>query len=294
MLCENERVVAYLSEKIMLDNKFKYSIAQSREAKGIWEIRRAYKEAQQALKYRIFTYYYDSVLIKYSDIANRNMEFSSEEEKIQKLCNMIGTDRKNEIESILFELVNENKVNVYDISYIEETNTIINDTIYDHIIRKFYSNQDTIIRRYEKLKDIYNFENYKEYLHELRDYITHVNEYIKTIKEIYGDKNKVEKAIEYMKKNYTRDLDLAIVSNEVSLNYSYFSQLFKEYTGDNFVNYLKKLRIEKAKVLLENNDFKIYEVAQRVGYPDSKQFAKTFRSIMGISPIEYREKNIKE
>jgi two-component system response regulator YesN len=294
MICENEKVVNYLSEKIMVDNKFKYSIAESSEATGIREIRKAYKEAQQALKYRIFTYYYDSVLIKYTDIANKNMEFSSEAEKIEKLCNMIGTDRKNEIETILFELVNENKVNIYDISYIEEINAIINKTIYEHIIRKFYSNQDNIIRRYEKLKDIYNFENYKEYLHELKDYITHVNEYIKTIKEIYGDKNKIEKAIEYMKKNYAKDLDLAIVSNEVSLNYSYFSQLFKEYTGDNFVNYLKRIRIDKAKELLIGNDFKVYEVAQRVGYPDSKQFAKTFRSIMGISPIEYREMNIKE
>jgi two-component system response regulator YesN len=83
---------------------------------------------------------------------------------------------------------------------------------------------------------------------------------------------------------------MAMVSNYVSLNYSYFSQIFKEYIGLNFVDYLKKIRIEEAKKLLEDNDYKIYEVGEKVGYKNSKQFAKIFKEIEGISPIEYRQK----
>ncbi|MGH4119594.1 helix-turn-helix domain-containing protein [Clostridium sp.] len=75
------------------------------------------------------------------------------------------------------------------------------------------------------------------------------------------------------------------------MNYTYFCELFKTYTGETFVNYLKKLRVEKAiELLLDNPNHKIYEVANMVGYKDAKQFTKTFRKITGISPIEYKNK----
>lgn len=290
LLTRDEEVVNYLSVKFMKDSKFKYTIALSDRSYGIDGMHSAYKQACEAQKYRIFTYYYNSVLIRYSDIAGKDKNFHAEVDKIERLCNMIGTDRELDIEKTLLELVNENKVNVYDISYIEDTNNRIHQSIYDHVIKRFYSDQDTVLNRYEKLGSIYNFSNYRDYLYELRDYIAHVNAYIKTIKEIYGDKNKIEKAIEYMAANYSRDLDMAVISNQVSLNYSYFSQLFKEYTGESFVNYLKKLRVEKAKELLTETSLKVYEVGERVGYQDSKQFTKIFRHIVGISPGEYRDR----
>lgn len=102
----------------------------------------------------------------------------------------------------------------------------------------------------------------------------------------------MKRAVQYIHENFNRDINMAMVSNYVSLNYSYFSQAFKEYTGYNFVDYLKKIRIEKAKELLENFDYKIYEVGEMVGYKNSKQFAKTFREMEGISPIEYRNRLI--
>ena len=64
----------------------------------------------------------------------------------------------------------------------------------------------------------------------------------------------MKKAVSYIHENYHRDLNMATVSNHVSLNYSYFSQTFKEFTGESFVVYLKRVRIRKAKALLEETD----------------------------------------
>ena len=82
---------------------------------------------------------------------------------------------------------------------------------------------------------------------------------------------------------------MAVVSNHVSMNYSLFSLSFKQYTGMNFVNYLKMIRIGEAKRLLEETDEKIIDISQKVGYENEKHFMKTFKSVCGVSPSEYRK-----
>lgn len=100
--------------------------------------------------------------------------------------------------------------------------------------------------------------------------------------------DKILQALEYIHENYQKDLNLAIVSNHISMNYSMFSNAFKKYTGVNFVNYLKDIRIREAKKLLEQTDKKIAEIGVQVGYGNDKHFMKTFKAICGVSPSEYR------
>ena len=67
----------------------------------------------------------------------------------------------------------------------------------------------------------------------------------------------------------------------------YLSNLFAKETGMTFSNYLKKVRIEKAKELILTTDMKIYEVACSVGYPDQKYFSKVFKEYTGVSAKQY-------
>ena len=85
---------------------------------------------------------------------------------------------------------------------------------------------------------------------------------------------------------------MAVVSNYISMNYSLFSYSFKQYTGSNFVNYLKTIRMEEAKKLLAETDMRVIEISQEVGYDNEKHFMKIFKSAYGVSPSEYR-KNMK-
>lgn len=105
----------------------------------------------------------------------------------------------------------------------------------------------------------------------------------------YKNKQKIQQAVLYIRENYDKELNMAVVSNYISMNYSLFSYAFKQYTGTNFVNFLKDIRMEKAKELLENTDLRIVEISQRIGYENEKHFMKTFKLTCGVSPTEYRK-----
>lgn len=105
----------------------------------------------------------------------------------------------------------------------------------------------------------------------------------------HGVGQKMQQAIAYIQENYNKDLNMAVVSNYISMNYSVFSFEFKNYAGVNFVTYLKELRMKEAKKLLEETDKKIIEISQMVGYENEKHFMKLFKSICGVSPSEYRK-----
>ncbi len=84
------------------------------------------------------------------------------------------------------------------------------------------------------------------------------------------------------------DLSLAAVAQAVNMSASYFSEKFKEITGINFVTYVARTRIEKARHLLHNPKLRISEIAYEVGFQSLSQFNRAFKSVTGKAPSEYR------
>lgn len=99
----------------------------------------------------------------------------------------------------------------------------------------------------------------------------------------------VVRAQTYIQKNFQRDLSLDEVSRQLDLSPYYFSKLFKEETGSNFVEYVTKLRIGRAKELLLKEEYSMKEICMEVGYSDPNYFSRIFKKHMGITPTEYRE-----
>ena len=106
----------------------------------------------------------------------------------------------------------------------------------------------------------------------------------------YINRKKMEDAIEYINNNYRKHIDMAEVSNHVSMNYTMFSSVFCKYTGMNFSAYLKKVRIGKAEKLLLHTDMKIKEICQDVGIDDVPRFVRIFKDVTGETPTTYRKK----
>ena len=75
----------------------------------------------------------------------------------------------------------------------------------------------------------------------------------------------------------------------MNLSPYYFSKLFKEETGENFIEYLTKLRIQKAKELLVDKEKSMKEICGQVGYSDPNYFSRIFKKSVGVTPTEYRE-----
>lgn len=99
----------------------------------------------------------------------------------------------------------------------------------------------------------------------------------------------VDRAMEFIKKNYFEDLTLKIVSDSVGLSESHFSRIFIKHTGKSFTDFLTFIRIEKAKELMASTDMKIYEIATKVGYSNTEHFSRMFKKITGVSPNNYRK-----
>ena len=99
----------------------------------------------------------------------------------------------------------------------------------------------------------------------------------------------IASAREYINKNYNTDISLDDVSREVNISPYYFSKLFKDETGEGFVEYLTNLRIEKAKELLSGTSYSMKEICQMVGYTDPNYFSRIFKKNVGVTPTEYKE-----
>lgn len=95
---------------------------------------------------------------------------------------------------------------------------------------------------------------------------------------------------DYLIQNYDQNISLADLSNRFFLSLNYISQLFKEKTGQTYLEYVSMIRMEKAKQLLVNSELKIYEVGQKVGYIDTTHFSRVFEKIVGCKPSEYRKR----
>lgn len=132
------------------------------------------------------------------------------------------------------------------------------------------------------------FLNADEYEESFSAWVSQIRGCLDEVYDCNQNRNKIRTAVRYVEENFRTDLNMAMVSNYVSMNYSLFSIAFKEYTGVNFVSYLKNLRIEEAKRLLETTDEKVQEIGRRVGFESDKHFLKTFKLICGISPTDYR------
>lgn len=102
----------------------------------------------------------------------------------------------------------------------------------------------------------------------------------------------IAKARDFIKGHSEEELSLSAVARVVNMSASYFSEKFKEVTGLNFVDYVARTRIEKARSLLENPNRRISEVAFEVGFQSLSQFNRTFKRVTGRAPSEYRAEHM--
>jgi two-component system response regulator YesN len=98
----------------------------------------------------------------------------------------------------------------------------------------------------------------------------------------------IEKATEYIRENYCRNIRMDEVARAVSLSPPYFSRLFKKEMDATFLDYLTQLRLDKAKQLLRDQSITIGEVARAVGYGEACYFSRVFKKHERLSPREYR------
>jgi len=251
------------------------------------DIREGYLQALEALKYRYL--YPDRDWVRHAEIAGLSADYSLPSEEIQKLVLLIGTGKSAALGETVSHIFDRASIVRNKVEYLEDT------------VKAFYASLSGManilsargteeLKKYEVLSDIYHFPSVKDYLSAALEFVRMLDSCVNAMKSAYQHNDEIEKAIEYMEGNYDKDINLTMVSNYVSMNYSYFSHLFRAKTGVSFVEYLRKIRIHKAMELLSDSRMKISDISEKVGFNRYKHFTRSFVDTVGISPIEFRER----
>lgn len=124
---------------------------------------------------------------------------------------------------------------------------------------------------------------------EAEQYIKSCIEILKQLGRQYSPA--IRKAMEYIQAHYTEDLSLNTVAESVYLHRDYLSRQFKKEVGMNYSEYLLKVRLDKAKKLLETTDMRISDIASSVGISNLSYFSTVFNKTYGLKPKEIRKKN---
>lgn len=114
--------------------------------------------------------------------------------------------------------------------------------------------------------------------------------YIISLEEFQNKKKSqtMEVIVDYIGKNLRNGVTVNELADVVYMNPSYLSVLFKKEMGETITEYINRVRIDKAKKMLQQVNFKIYDIAQELGYQNPSYFAFQFKKSTGYTPAEYR------
>lgn len=113
--------------------------------------------------------------------------------------------------------------------------------------------------------------------------------HVPTSRSLHQSHDATAACIQYMEANYSSHITLEELANFVHLHPNYLCAVFKRNSGQTPFAYLNTLRIRKARLLLNQGQLSIAQVAEQVGFSNIDHFSRTFRQIQGISPNGYRK-----
>ncbi|QGQ95013.1 response regulator [Paenibacillus psychroresistens] len=149
------------------------------------------------------------------------------------------------------------------------------------ILFKKVENEGVIEAVYAAEPEIYSKLFTFRHMDEMEQFLLQIAELIQN--RIQGiHRKEIQMALKYMEENLGDiDINLGTVANHVNISRNYFSRLFKETTGNNFIDHLTEMRIRKAEKLYRTTELKIYQISELVGYPDWRYFSKVYKKHKG-------------
>lgn len=102
----------------------------------------------------------------------------------------------------------------------------------------------------------------------------------------------IRRALNVIHQDYDRDIGLESIAEELKLNKSYLSTLFKSETGQTITEYLNEIRVQSSKKLLLQTSASILDIAIQVGFSSQAYFGRTFKKLTGLTPSEFRKQNL--
>ena len=191
---------------------------------------------------------------------------------------------KNRLTTLFHEMITShhmtlNELKKFGLHIIEQTKGMLNSRF------NFSTNYTLPIIDKTVEESIFSFNEVIEYF---LVFLSNIAESMRNEK-IYASQDTIENVKKYILKNYDKNIKLDFLSDIFFLNSTYLSTLFKERTGQKYIDFLNSVRIEKAKELLKKSERKISHISKSVGYDNPKYFFRVFKKYTGLSPEQYKK-----
>ena len=221
----------------------------------------------------------------YSELDEIEEVNGSPYEDIEKLTNLVKHDiHIKDIESLrkdfnsFYDLYNAS--NDFTNDYIKFLFSGMIKDIYEALTHTDEKELDQMIVKFYRAND---FKSMKQVMDQFVALLE--KEFKKSESLSHGE---IKDVMKYVYNHYNLDLSVDYLADQVCLAPSYLSHIFKKETGENLGKFIKRVRMEKAKDMLENTHERIVAIAVAVGYSNVSYFCQSFREYYGISPQKYR------
>lgn len=284
-------ITSYIQEIKDMDfngEKYTFTIGLSNVFQSLDNIHISYLQAVQAYESKFFQGINNIIVFLGNSGSLKEPREINIEGSVKSLINDITMGNLDEIQKNIISIMRLIKENVNDSRNFRSIFSSVISSVYEHS-EEFKEVEKANLSDEDKL--LYNIDLIETYM-ELEEYVIRTFELIASrINQIRSARSVklIEKAKEYINENYSRNVSLKSVSENVFLNSTYFSNLFKNETGKNFVDYLVETRINAAKKLLHEPSIKVNEVSRLVGYDETSSFNRAFKRIVGVSPSDYKK-----
>lgn len=222
-------------------------------------------------------------------VKKKEMESKELENQINKLIFFLDSKNKEGIK-------NEIDKFIYGIQLLEtpdkidQTLQLLGIQVINFMIKNSFS-----INEFPMIKEVFGFTKKFATIKELKQA---VNEWINQVLNYLDKKDNsqnvdhISLAKKWITQHLSENITIQKIASQVYMNPTYFCEYFKNQTGETVLDFVTRIRMEKARDLLVTTNLKIYDISEKVGYTDTKYFSKLFKKQLGETPSKFREKII--
>ncbi|GIO39602.1 putative HTH-type transcriptional regulator YtdP [Paenibacillus antibioticophila] len=246
---------------------------------GIRGMQEAYQEAIEAHEYKLIAG--NGKIISFQSLKYNVRDYFYPLEKEQKLVNCIKSGEFEKGKQLLDDII---RSNFMDGAPTAEMTRFFMLDLASTVVKTVKE-----IAADEPVEKLFECETVAELQTEITNILSFICKRIqsKTGNRFYEMSRNI---IQFVNNHYGEvTLNVAMIADHLGITPSYMSRLFKEQTGETLPDYINKVRLEKAKVLLRDEKLNISEAAVKVGYLNSNALIRSFKKYEGVTPGKYKE-----
>ena len=268
--------------------KTKIVIAVSTIHEVLDSIPDAYQEAINALDYVLL--YEPEEIVFYNDIKGEQKYFYPIAVE-QKLINNIQSGNVEEVQIILSQI---SAKNFYNNAITPEMGRCLMFDVMGSLMKAVDMKKDSeIIHQAHLAKQMIKVKTLKEMENKIKKNVLDICRYFKEQTNMQRGRSYSKEINQFIDENYMNsELNISMLAEYFKMTPSYLSKNYKDETGHSILQYINKVRTEKAKQLLLDNNNTIAEISNKTGFLYDTSFIRTFKNVEGITPTQYKN-NIK-